>query len=396
MSQVEFTTLGKSCEFFNGKAHEKSIDENGKYIVVNSKFISSEGKSFKRTNEQMFPLYKADIVMVMSDVPNGKALAKCFIIDKDDTYSLNQRICCIRSKEFDTKYLYYQLNRHEHFLAFNNGENQTNLRKDDILACPLIKPSIDEQRRMVAELDGVLKKIEKAKSNIEINQNNTQELIDGYLQNCFSTTDSNWESKPINKLFEIKPPKSEVKKALGDNEIVSFLPMEDLEVMNFAITATKEKQLGSVINSYTYFAENDVLLAKITPCFENGKIGIARNLKNGIGFGSSEYIVFRSTGVVIPEYLYFFLSRPQFRIEGKKLMTGAVGHKRISKDWIENYALPYPKSISTQTEIVEKLKVLSQESIKLNVLYQKKLETLTDLKDGLLKRAFENELIEAE
>jgi restriction endonuclease S subunit len=150
MSQVELTTLGKSCEFFNGKAHEKSIDENGKYIVVNSKFISSEGKSFKRTNEQMFPLYKGDIVMVMSDVPNGKALAKCFIIDKDDTYSLNQRICCIRSKEFDTKYLYYQLNRHEHFLAFNNGENQTNLRKDDILACPLIKPSMEEQKRMVA------------------------------------------------------------------------------------------------------------------------------------------------------------------------------------------------------------------------------------------------------
>lgn len=396
MSQVELTTLGKSCEFFNGKAHEKSIDENGKYIVVNSKFISSEGKSFKRTNEQMFPLYKGDIVMVMSDVPNGKALAKCFVIDKDDTYSLNQRICCIRSKEFDTKYLYYQLNRHEHFLAFNNGENQTNLRKDDILACPLIKPSMEEQKRMVAELDDVLKKIEKAKSNIEINQNNTQELIDGYLQNCFSTTDSNWETKPINKLFEIKPPKSEAKKALGDNEIVSFLPMEDLDVLNFEITATKEKQLGSVINIYTYFAENDVLLAKITPCFENGKIGIARNLKNGIGFGSSEYIVFRSTGVVIPEYLYFFLSRPQFRTEGKKLMTGAVGHKRISKDWIENYPLPHPKSISTQKEIVEKLKVLSQEAIKLNVLYQKKLETLTDLKDGLLKRAFENELIEAE
>uniref|UniRef100_UPI0035AF0430 restriction endonuclease subunit S n=1 Tax=Flavobacterium sp. TaxID=239 RepID=UPI0035AF0430 len=177
MSQVELTTLGKSCEFFNGKAHEKSIDENGKYIVVNSKFISSEGKSFKRTNEQMFPLYKGDIVMVMSDVPNGKALAKCYIIDKDDTYSLNQRICCIRSKEFDTKYLYYQLNRHEHFLAFNNGENQTNLRKDDILACPLIKPSMEEQRRMVAELDEAILAIDKAIRNCENNISNSLELF---------------------------------------------------------------------------------------------------------------------------------------------------------------------------------------------------------------------------
>jgi type I restriction enzyme S subunit len=109
----------------------------------------------------MFPLFKDDIVMVMSDVPNGKALAKCFIIDKDDTYSLNQRICCIRSKEFDTKYLYYQLNRHEHFLAFNNGENQTNLRKGDILDCPLIKPSLDEQRRIASELELAMSETKK-------------------------------------------------------------------------------------------------------------------------------------------------------------------------------------------------------------------------------------------
>lgn len=161
MNQKQITTLGKSCEFFNGKAHEKSIDEKGQYIVVNSKFISSDGESYKRTNEQMFPLYKDDIVMVMSDVPNGKALAKCFIIDKDDTYSLNQRICCIRSKSFDTKYLYYQLNRHEHLLAFNNGENQTNLRKDDILDCPLIMPSIEEQKRIVSELDRAFTETQK-------------------------------------------------------------------------------------------------------------------------------------------------------------------------------------------------------------------------------------------
>ena len=177
MSQIEITTLGKSCEFYNGKAHEKSIDENGKYIVVNSKFISQEGRVIKRTKEQMFPLNKGEIVMVMSDVPNGKALAKCFIIDKDDTYSLNQRICCIRSKEFDTRYLYYQLNRHEHFLAFNNGENQTNLRKDDILACPLIKPSMEEQRRMVAELDEAFKLIEIAKSNVSKNLINASHIF---------------------------------------------------------------------------------------------------------------------------------------------------------------------------------------------------------------------------
>jgi type I restriction enzyme S subunit len=86
----EMTTLGESCQFFNGKAHEKDIDADGDYVVVNSKFISTNGGVRKYTNQQMFPLFVDDIVMVMSDVPNGKALAKCYIIEENDKYSLNQ------------------------------------------------------------------------------------------------------------------------------------------------------------------------------------------------------------------------------------------------------------------------------------------------------------------
>ena len=147
------TTLGQSCEFWNGKPHEKSISEEGKYVVVNSKFISSDGVVRKYTNEQMFPLYENDIVFVMSDVPNGKALAKCYVIKQNDLYSLNQRICAIRSKVFHTKFLYYQLNRNPHLLAFNNGENQTNLRKGDILKTPLYQPSLKIQKAIAKELD---------------------------------------------------------------------------------------------------------------------------------------------------------------------------------------------------------------------------------------------------
>ena len=149
----ERTTLGKCCDFYNGKAHEKVIDEDGEYIVVNSKFISTNGITYKKTFEQLFPLFIDDIVLVMSDVPNGKALAKCFLIDEDDTYTLNQRICAIRSKRFEKKYLFYQLNRHKYLLSFNNGENQTNLRKDDILNTPLVIPPISEQKKIIEKLD---------------------------------------------------------------------------------------------------------------------------------------------------------------------------------------------------------------------------------------------------
>jgi len=85
-----------------------------------------------------------------------------------------------------------------------------------------------------------------------------------------------------------------------------------------------------------------VLLAKITPCFENGKLGIAEGLTNGIGFGSSEFIVFRSSENLSKEFLYYFLNREAFRKEGAKVMSGAVGHKRVPKDFIENYLIPLP------------------------------------------------------
>ena len=118
--------------------------------------------------------------------------------------------------------------------------------------------------------------------------------------------------------------------------------MEDLGIDQKTFVSKQTKPLSEVNGSYTYFAEGDVLLAKITPCFENGKLGIAANLINGIGFGSSEYIVFRPGKLVNKEWLYYFLSREAFRVEGVARMSGAVGHKRVAKEFIESYRIPVP------------------------------------------------------
>jgi hypothetical protein len=163
-------------------------------------------------------------------VPNGKALAKCFIIDQDDTYSLNQRICCIRSKEFDTKYLYYQLNRHEHFLAFNNGENQTNLRKDDILDCPLIKPSLEEQRRIATELDAIYSKVNLAKENITKNIENTNDIFQSILIEVLKGNVFNSETNAESLLNKLKGAKEELikTKAIMDKKDNNKYPIKDL------------------------------------------------------------------------------------------------------------------------------------------------------------------------
>ena len=151
-----------------------------------------------------------------------------------------------------------------------------------------------------------------------------------------------WPMKPLALVCQIKPPKAEARRNVSASDLVSFAPMEDLGINQKFLTATRTRPLAEVAGSYTYFADGDVLLAKITPCFENGKLGIAANLKNGIGFGSSEYIVFRPGPSVDKEWLYYFLSRESFRTEVAERMSGAVGHKRVAKDFIESYPILIP------------------------------------------------------
>ena len=158
----------------------------------------------------------------------------------------------------------------------------------------------------------------------------------------------------LSEICAFQPKKSEARNAIALDSDISFLPMEDLDAYSKYVIPSKIKKLSEVIKGYTYFKENDLLIAKITPCFENGKMGIARDLLNGVGFGSTEYIVIRCSERVLPEWVFYFLTLPFVRDEGKDLMTGAVGHKRIPRDYLEGLEIPLPK-ISEQKKILESL-----------------------------------------
>jgi type I restriction enzyme S subunit len=147
----EETTLGQVADYENGKAHEQDIEDIGDFIVVNSKFISTDGEVKKYTNTAFCPTQKGDILMVLSDVPNGKAIAKCFLVEEDNLYSVNQRICRITPRNLNSKILYYLLNRNPYFLAFDDGVKQTNLRKEDVLNCPLMIPNDPQEQEMIAD-----------------------------------------------------------------------------------------------------------------------------------------------------------------------------------------------------------------------------------------------------
>lgn len=167
-SQWHLKSVEEVAVFKNGKAHENCIDEEGNYFVVNSKFISTQGKVAKASNENLCPLFKNDITMVMSDIPNGKAFAKCFFIPEDNKYTLNQRICALTAKKgTDSKFLYYQMNRNNYYLAFNNGVSQTNLKKEEVLECPLLIPDIEEQIHIVKLIDTANEELNQYQQKLE-------------------------------------------------------------------------------------------------------------------------------------------------------------------------------------------------------------------------------------
>ncbi|MFS0558216.1 restriction endonuclease subunit S [Brevibacillus sp. 179-C9.3 HS] len=182
----EVRLLEELVDFSNGKAHEQLIVEEEKYILINSKFISSEGKVKKYSSEELQPLKINDITMVMSDVPNGRALAKCFIVDKEGTYTLNQRICLLRSKKINTTYLFYFLNRNKYFLKFDDGVGQTNLRKNEVLECPVIIPTLPEQQKIAEILSSIDEQIENYEQEkqkyLELKKGLMQQLLTGQLR----------------------------------------------------------------------------------------------------------------------------------------------------------------------------------------------------------------------
>jgi len=142
--------LSQVADYENGKAHEQDIVSEGKYIAVNSKFISTDGETVKYCNTPFCLAESGDILMVLSDVPNGRAIAKCYYVNEDDKYTVNQRICKITPFDCNNLFLYYIMNRNPYFLSFDDRVKQTNLRNDDVQNFPFLLPEKPEEQQKIA------------------------------------------------------------------------------------------------------------------------------------------------------------------------------------------------------------------------------------------------------
>lgn len=173
----------------------------------------------------------------------------------------------------------------------------------------------------------------------------------------------------------INPSKSEVR-GITPNTEVSFIPMEAIGE-NGELDASRVKPISEVISGYSYVADGDVMIAKITPCFENGKGAIARNLLNGIGFATTEVINIRPTHPSDSAYYLYLLSTDPFRRLAEGAMYGAGGQKRVADSFVAEYHFSLPE-ISERTKIAA---FLDHETAKIDALIEKQQRLIELLKE---------------
>lgn len=162
-----------------------------------------------------------------------------------------------------------------------------------------------------------------------------------------------WVLSTIGEVCDLNP-----KHKHADDLDVGFMPMSNVPTDYLGICSYETRKWKDVKKGFTQFANNDVIFAKITPCFENGKAAVINDFPNGYGAGSTEYFVLRSVGNLVNPYWFLALVKTKdFLIGGALNMSGSVGHKRVPKEFVEKYKLPIPP-LAEQKIIAEKLDTL--------------------------------------
>ena len=199
---------------------------------------------------------------------------------------------------------------------------------------------------------------------------------EGYKTTELGEIPEEWKVMKLSEIANINPRRE----IIDDKSMVSFIAMEDISNSG-RVTNKSDKLYEEVKKGYTPFVDNDVLLAKITPCFENGKRALVDNLSNSIGFGSTEFHVLRANKYSISKFLYYVISSQSFVSKAKNNMTGSAGQKRVPTEFIKDYMLVVPK-LEEQEKIASILSTVDEQIDNVDALIEKNKE----LKKGLMQQ----------
>lgn len=373
----EVKKLGDICEIQNGYAFRSALFREQGLPILRISNIQNDAitldnivyflESDYNIDLDRFKVYPGDTVIALSGATTGK-----IGVNKTDlTFYLNQRVAlCRESNALIKGFLFYYLRtKTMELLSMAGGAAQPNLSTNQIQQLLISVPTLQIQQKIVEELDCLTSIIEKQKKQLEELDNLAQSIFYDMFGDPIEN-EKEWTKNELQEICIINPSKREINSLLfNGEEEVSFLPMEDLDLYALHFKPIKSRILSEIKTNYTYFAEGDIVMAKVTPCFENGKIGIAINLKNKIGFGSSELLIYRSKGNVLQIYLYFVLASESFHLFGYNNLNGVSGLRRLTKKASHSFMIPVPplslqQQFAAKIEVMEKQKELIKKSIK--------------------------------
>ena len=258
--------------------------------------------------------------------------------------------------------------------------------------CIFPVPPLAEQERIVAKIEELFAGIDAGVENLKSVKNQIALYRQSVLKSAFDGTlykTTEWNFTSIGTVCDINP--KTVLPAFSDDSIVSFLPMPTVEAETGAFSP-ETVEYKKVKKGYTKFQNNDVLFAKITPCMENGKSCVVRDLIQGVGFGSTEFHVLRCHAGMLPEYVFYFVVQKVFRSKAIPFMTGAVGQKRVPADYLRDCEIPVP-SLTEQERIVAEIESRFERADTLETAVDAALADAEKLKQAVLKKAFSGELV---
>jgi type I restriction enzyme S subunit len=329
----------------------------------------------KRNRVSVRQLIKAGDILVCASSGSKHLVGKAVQINSDMEMSFGAFCKLVRCRKGALpKYMghFFHSPKYRKLIsALSEGANINNIRNEHIDNLEIDLPLISAQNDAVVRLDKAFELILKRRKQLSA----LDTLIKSQFIELFGDPVRNEKGLPLTSFSEcciINPHKSDDKRLTPDLE-VSFIPMNAVsENGQFDLSATR--MVEQVKTGFTYFAENDILFAKITPCMENGKGGIAKNMCNGVGFGSTEFHVIRPIeGVTNPYWIYQITVFEEFRKTAAANMTGSAGQRRVPASYLEKYTIGLP-SIEAQTRFAEFVQEVDKSKFKIQQSL-KRLET---------------------
>jgi len=387
--------LGELCGLINGRAFKPSDWGKSGLPIVRIQNLNDPTKPFNYYDgdykEKHF-IDDGDILLSWSGTP-GTSFG-CFRWKRGPAL-LNQHIfkVIVDDGVIDGDFFIYAVNSKldEMIRQAHGGVGLRHITKKKLEAIHLPIPPLDEQRRIVARIKECMERVEEIEGLRAETSNESKKLSFAVARDFFKALEQDIGTKRLTDFAEINPRRPRELTNYMSGKECTFVPMDSVSANTGNIEKPITKSFEEVKKGFTYFVTNDVIFAKITPCMQNGKCAIARDLVNGVGFGSTEFHVIRPGRSLLPDWIWLYLRLPEIRADAQRNFRGSAGQQRVPKEWLLALELPIPP--------LDRQKKICMDVMCMTLLAQHIRCEVTDaaeeslyLRESILRKAFAGEL----